>query len=109
MLAGEEPLESNHGLYDGTRDTTCKICDTGQKETVTHFLFNCTSIDEQRSVFYAALCDTTAHAPTIIRSKDIRAVLRADFDVRESSFLYAKLRSLAKSIEDMYAARCHLM
>ena len=108
LLVGEAPLMCNYGRHSESRDTSCKICEEGVCESSKHFLFEFPALREARVRFIDALHDATPLAPTIIATKDVRAVFRAELGVLVSHAYLNYLRVITESVLNMYNFRLSL-
>ena len=106
MLVGEEPLNWNLGRYEkpqSMQNRVCKICNTGQFETIRHFLYECSELEEAKQPFVSSLIEFSEQGQEIVRQCDIKLVVSAHVNVG-NNYMW-KLATLADKVFLMFSKR----
>jgi hypothetical protein len=81
LLTGEEPLCYNTGRYEYPRaikNQQCKVCKSGDLETVEHFLYICQSLATSRQTFVTTMNENVLGGSDIVKTKNVEVIVNAN-------------------------------
>ena len=104
MLVGDEPLENNTGRLN-ERDRKCKVCQEGEVESSSHFLFTCPTLHSKRRSLHHSLSELVSMewADNAMRQQKIGPIINRWDDPTEEAL--HKLSLVAQAVDKMMAKR----